>query len=45
MRASTRRDVPWHRRAARGVGLALALCLAVFAVGAVMSVLFVLAMG
>jgi len=45
MMAATRRDEPWHRQAARGVGLVIALGLTVFAVGALISVVFVLVMG
>jgi|GEM_PF-6872400 len=45
MMATTRRDEPWRRQAVRGVGLVIALGLTVFAIGALISVAFVLVMG
>ena len=45
MMAATRRDEPWYRQASRGVGSVVALGLTVFAIGALISVAFVLVMG
>ena len=45
MRTTARRDEPWRRQAARGVGMVLVLCLGVFAAGLALSAAFVWAMG